>query len=96
MPLLVFSIMGSNLKKVFAMVVTIFWWCLNISEITIITVKSIDYWCIIYDINKSDAIRLLENSAYKMHIKEINIKNSFEVSFLLSNQSKKNKNKKLF
>lgn len=70
--------------------------CLNISEITIITVKSIDYWCIIYDINKSDAIRLLENSAYKMHIKKINIKNSFEVSFLLSNQSKKNKNKKIF
>ena len=41
--------------------------CLNISEITIITAKGIDYRCIIYDINKSDAIRLLEISVLDDH-----------------------------
>ena len=35
--------------------------CLDISHITIITVKGIDYRCIIYDIRKSDAYNLLEN-----------------------------------
>ena len=33
--------------------------CLNISDITIITVKSIDYHCIINGMSKSDAINLL-------------------------------------
>ena len=37
--------------------------CLNISDIAIITVKGVDYRCIIYDISKSEAIYLLENSA---------------------------------
>ena len=36
--------------------------CLNISNIAIITVKNVDYCCIIHDINKSTAINLLENS----------------------------------
>ena len=38
--------------------------CRNISNIAIITVKNIDYHCIIsfYNINKSEAIHLLENS----------------------------------
>ena len=36
--------------------------CLNVSNITIITVKSIDYCCIFYDITKSDGIYLWENS----------------------------------
>ena len=39
--------------------------CLNISDIAIITVKSIDYHCIMYNLNKSEAIHLLENSVFK-------------------------------
>ena len=35
--------------------------CLNISNFAIITVKGVDYCCIIHDINKSDGIHLLEN-----------------------------------
>ena len=36
--------------------------CLDISDIAIITVKGVDYGCIIHNISKSGAIRLLENS----------------------------------
>ena len=36
--------------------------CLNISNITIITVKNIDCRCIIHSIRKSEAINLLETS----------------------------------
>ena len=35
---------------------------LNISDITIITAKGIDYCCIVSDISESDAIHQLENS----------------------------------
>ena len=35
---------------------------LNLSDIAIITVKGIDYRCIISDITKSEATELLENS----------------------------------
>ena len=35
--------------------------CLNISNIAIITVKGVDYPCIIHDISKYEAIHLLEN-----------------------------------
>ena len=35
---------------------------LNIRDIAIITVKNLDYRCIIYNISKSEAINLLENS----------------------------------
>ena len=35
--------------------------CPKISDIAIITVKNLDYCCIIHDINKSEAIHLLEN-----------------------------------
>ena len=55
--------------------------CLDISDITIITFKDIDYLCIIHDISKSDAIHLSENYVLddrgylKMHSREINIKN---------------------
>ena len=35
--------------------------CHNISDIVIMTVKDIDYRCIIHDISKSDAIHMLEN-----------------------------------
>ena len=56
---------------------------LNISDITIITVKGIDYNCIISDNSKSDTILLLESlnlclmikGLYEMHFKNINIKN---------------------
>ena len=34
----------------------------NISDITIITVKGVDYRCIIHDNSKSETISLLENS----------------------------------
>ena len=34
----------------------------NISDIVIITVKNVDYRCIIHNISKSKAINLLENS----------------------------------
>ena len=34
----------------------------NISDIAIITVKGVDYHCIIFYISKSDATNLLENS----------------------------------
>ena len=36
--------------------------CLDISSIAIFTVNNVDYRCIIYNINKSEAINLLENS----------------------------------
>ena len=36
--------------------------CLNIRNIAIITVKNLDYQCIIHNISKSEAINLLENS----------------------------------
>ena len=34
----------------------------NISDIAIITVKNVDYRCIIHNISKSETINLLENS----------------------------------
>ena len=36
--------------------------CLNISDIGIITVKDVDYRCIIHSTSKSEAISLLKNS----------------------------------
>ena len=36
--------------------------CLNISDITIITVKNVDYRCIIHNISKPEAINSLKNS----------------------------------
>ena len=55
--------------------------CVNISDIAISTVKGADYRCIIHGVSKSDAINLLENlclmivDIYKMHTKNICIKN---------------------
>ena len=56
--------------------------CLNISDTAIITVKNVDYHCIIHNISKSKAINLLENSVLedrryiqKGDIQEIIIKN---------------------
>ena len=39
----------------------------NISDIAIITVKNVDYRCIIHNISKSEAINLLESSVLKDH-----------------------------
>ena len=36
--------------------------CLNIIDITIITIKNINYYCIIHKIKKSEAINLLESA----------------------------------
>ena len=36
--------------------------CLNITNFAIITVKDVDYCCIIHGINRSEANNLLENS----------------------------------
>ena len=38
--------------------------CLNISNISIITVKDVGYCCIIYGISKSEAIHLLKNAIH--------------------------------
>ena len=68
--------------------------CLNISDITIITSKDIDYLCIIQDISKSDATYLSENYVLddcgyiKMYIKEINIKNTVYYFEYLSKSEK--------
>ena len=37
----------------------------NISDIVIITIKNVDYRCIIHNIRKSKAINLLENAVYE-------------------------------
>ena len=36
----------------------------NISDIAIMTIKNVDYCCIIHNISKSEAIILLENSVF--------------------------------
>ena len=41
--------------------------CINISDIATITVKNVDYCCIIHNISKSEAINLLENSVLEDH-----------------------------
>ena len=54
---------------------------LNISNIAILTVKGVNYHCIINDISKSNIIHLLKMlyllimGVYKMHATKINIKN---------------------
>ena len=53
-------IIALNLKILF--VIVIIWRCYLFSDIAIITVKEIDYHCIIHDVSKSEAIHLLENS----------------------------------
>ena len=49
------------------MVVMICICCVNISNVAIITVKNVDYCCIIYDISKSEAINYLKNSVLENH-----------------------------
>ena len=38
--------------------------CLNVGDIVTITVKGVDCRCIIHDISKFEAIRLLESSVF--------------------------------
>ena len=60
--------------------------CLNMSDITIITVKNVDYRWIIYNISKSEAIHLLESAVcenrgyiyiYKYRLNFYSIQGSF-------------------
>ena len=39
---------------------------LNIHDIAFITVKNVDYYCIIHEISKSEAINSLENSVLEV------------------------------
>ena len=39
----------------------------NITDIAIITVKNVDYRCIIHNISKSEGINLLKNSVLEDH-----------------------------
>ena len=41
--------------------------CLNMSVITIITVKNVDYRCIIYKISKPEVTKLLKSTALEKH-----------------------------
>ena len=57
-----FLIMDSNFNILYAMGCHgLSMLCLNISNIAIITVKNVDYHCILYNIRKSEAINLLED-----------------------------------
>ena len=42
-----------------------FSWFDNVSDVAIITVKNVDYRCIVYNISKSEAINLLKYSVFK-------------------------------
>ena len=53
-------IIALNFKILF--VIVIIWQRYLFSDIAIITVKEVDYHCIIHDVSKSEAIHLLENS----------------------------------
>ena len=57
-----FLIMGSNVKILCNGCHNLAILYLNINNITIITVKGVDYRCTIHDISKSEAIHLLESS----------------------------------
>ena len=50
--------MDSNFKIMYAMVAML---SVNIGDVVIITIKNIDYLCIIHNNRKSKAINLLEN-----------------------------------
>ena len=56
-----FLIMDSNFSILYVMFVTTCLY-LNISDISIITVKDVDYCCIIRNNSKSEAINLVKNS----------------------------------
>ena len=53
--------------------------CIKVSDIVILTVKGVAYGCTIHDINKSDAINLLESYVLgdRGHIKNAFQKNQY-------------------
>ena len=54
--------MGSDFKILYVTLAMILMMlCLDISSIAIVTVKGVDYRCIIHDISKSEAIHMLKN-----------------------------------
>ena len=61
---------------------------LSIGDIAIITVKAVDYCRAVHELSKSEAINLLKSlcliivDVYKMHVKEIKIKNLVYSYFL--------------
>ena len=56
--------MASNFTILYVMVVMTFWCCILILAVQLLPVlKSVDYGCIVRDINKSEAIHLSENFA---------------------------------
>ena len=81
-------------------------WCcvlifLNISNVTIVTAKGIDYYCIIHNFRKSVQFIcckipcLMIVDIYKMHLKEIIIKKkSLQLLFWRSNHRNNNNNNK--
>ena len=55
--------MDSNFKILYAIFVIIL--SVTISDIAIIAIKNVDYFCIIHNISKSEAVNLLKNSVFK-------------------------------
>ena len=51
--------------------------CLNIRDITIITVKNVEYQCIINNISKSEATNLLEIAVLENNLSFQSIQDSF-------------------
>ena len=60
---------------------------MNLSNIAFLKIKNADYCCIITEISKSEAIKLLQNidltKKSRTLLKKINIKSNFEVINLL-------------
>ena len=63
--IIVFLIMDSNYLCNGCHVLTML--CLRISDITFVTIKNIDYRCVIHNISKSEATNLFKNSAIKKY-----------------------------
>ena len=61
-----FSIMDSHFKILYAMVVMI-WQLLSVNISDSITIKNVDYSCVIHNISKSEAIHLWKHSVIEDH-----------------------------
>ena len=70
----------------------------NISDIAIITIKGVNYRWVIWDICKSEAIHLLENSVIddREHTKKINIKNQVHYHYENLIKPRKTETKNIF
>ena len=58
--------------------------CLNLSNIAIMPVKSVDYCCIFYKISKFEAILLLENHGFRFQNHICNIGHDLAMSFFFN------------